>query len=339
MIPTSLPFRQPPAWQRALQDAVTDPAELLGLVGLGPQWLEPARAAARQFPLRVPRGFVARMRRGDPRDPLLLQVLPLVAELDEVPGYRADPVGDLAARAGPGLLHKYSGRALLVTTGACAIHCRYCFRRHFPYEQENASRDAFGPALDVIRADASLREVLLSGGDPLTLSDRRLAALFDELQAIPHVQRVRLHSRLPIVLPERIDDGFLAAWSRLRLQKVMVVHANHAREIDASVRAAVAALRDTGTTVLNQSVLLGGINDRADDLVELSETLFDAGVLPYYLHVLDPVAGAAHFDLPLETARGLVADVASRLPGYLVPRLVREDPGAPAKTMVPPASR
>jgi EF-P beta-lysylation protein EpmB len=339
MIPTSLPFRQPPAWQRALQDAVTDPAELLGLVGLGPQWLEPARAAARQFPLRVPRGFVARMRRGDPRDPLLLQVLPLVAELDEVPGYRADPVGDLAARAGRGLLHKYSGRALLVTTGACAIHCRYCFRRHFPYEQENASRDAFGPALDVIRADASLREVLLSGGDPLTLSDRRLAALFDELQAIPHVQRVRLHSRLPIVLPERIDDGFLAAWSRLRLQKVMVVHANHAREIDASVRAAVAALRDIGTTVLNQSVLLGGINDRAEDLVELSETLFDAGVLPYYLHVLDPVAGAAHFDLPLETARGLVADVASRLPGYLVPRLVREDPGAPAKTMVPPASR
>jgi len=339
MIPTSLPFRQPPAWQRALQDAVTDPAELLGLVGLGPQWLEPARAAARQFPLRVPRGFVARMRRGDPRDPLLLQVLPLVAELDEVPGYRADPVGDLATRAGRGLLHKYSGRALLVTTGACAIHCRYCFRRHFPYEQENASRDAFGPALDVIRADASLREVLLSGGDPLTLSDRRLAALFDELQAIPHVQRVRLHSRLPIVLPERIDDGFLAAWSRLRLQKVMVVHANHAREIDASVRAAVAALRDIGTTVLNQSVLLGGINDRAEDLVELSETLFDAGVLPYYLHVLDPVAGAAHFDLPLETARGLVADVASRLPGYLVPRLVREDPGAPAKTMVPPASR
>ena len=339
MIPTSLPFRQPPAWQRALQDAVTDPAELLGLVGLGPQWLEPARAAARQLPLRVPRGFVARMRRGDPRDPLLLQVLPLVAELDEVPGYRADPVGDLAARAGRGLLHKYSGRALLVTTGACAIHCRYCFRRHFPYEQENASRDAFGPALDVIRADASLREVLLSGGDPLTLSDRRLAALFDELQAIPHVQRVRLHSRLPIVLPERIDDGFLAAWSRLRLQKVMVVHANHAREIDASVRAAVAALRDIGTTVLNQSVLLGGINDRAEDLVELSETLFDAGVLPYYLHVLDPVAGAAHFDLPLETARGLVADVASRLPGYLVPRLVREDPGAPAKTMVPPASR
>ena len=339
MILTSLASRQPPAWQRALQDAVTDPAELLGLMGLDPRWLEPARSAARRFPLRVPRGFVARMRRGDPRDPLLLQVLPLGAELDDVPGYNTDPVGDLASKAGPGLLQKYRGRALLVTTGACAINCRYCFRRHFPYERENASRDEFGPALDVIRADAGLREVLLSGGDPLTLNDRRLATLFDELGSIAHLRRVRIHSRLPIVLPERIDNGFLAAWSRLQLQKVMVVHANHAREIDASVRAAVGALRDAGTTVLNQSVLLRGINDRADDLVELSETLFDAGVLPYYLHVLDPVAGAAHFDLPLETARGLVAEVAARLPGYLVPRLVREDPGTPAKTMVPPASR
>ena len=339
MIPNPLPARQPRPWQRALQDAVTDPAELLELVALDARWLEPARAAARRFPLRVPRGFVARMRRGDPRDPLLLQVLPLGAELDEVVGYGVDPVGDLAARAGPGLLQKYGGRALLVSTGACAVNCRYCFRRHFPYEQENASRDAFAPSLDVIRADASLREVLLSGGDPLTLSDRRLAALFEELQAIPHLQRVRIHSRLPIVLPERIDDGFLAAWSRLRLQKVVVVHANHAREVDASVRAAVGALRDSGTTVLNQSVLLRGVNDRPDDLVDLSETLFDAGVLPYYLHLLDPVAGAAHFDVPLAAARQLIAEVAERLPGYLVPRLVREDPGAPAKTMVPPASR
>jgi EF-P beta-lysylation protein EpmB len=339
MIPNPLPARQPRPWQRALQNAVTDPAELLELLALDARWLQPARAAARRFPLRVPRGFVARMRRGDPRDPLLLQVLPLREECDEVAGYGADPVGDLAARAGPGLLQKYGGRALLVTTGACAVNCRYCFRRHFPYEQENASRDAFAPALDVIRADASLREVLLSGGDPLTLSDRRLAALFEELQAIPHLQRVRIHSRLPIVLPERIDDGFLAAWSRLQLQKVVVVHANHAREVDASVRAAVGALRDSGTTVLNQSVLLRGINDGPDDLVELSETLFDAGVLPYYLHLLDPVAGAAHFDVPLEASRQLIADVAARLPGYLVPRLVREDPGAPAKTMVPPASR
>lgn len=339
MIPTSLPSRQPPAWQRALQDAVTDPAELLGLLGLGPQWLEPARAAARRFPLKVPRGFVARMRRGDPRDPLLLQVLPLGAELDEVAGYLADPVGDLAAKAGPGVLHKYEGRALLVTTGACAVHCRYCFRRHFPYDDENASRDGFGPALDAIRNDTSIGEVILSGGDPLTLSERRLALLFDGLRAIPHVRRLRLHTRLPVVLPERIDRAFLGAWAEVPLQKVLVVHANHAREIDDSVRAVIADLRTTQTTVLNQAVLLKGINDSVADLVELSETLFGAGVLPYYLHVLDRVAGAAHFDQPVEAAQRLVADVATHLPGYLVPRLVREEPGAPAKTVLPPASR
>ena len=339
MIPISLPSRQPPAWQRALQDAVTDPAELLGLLGLEPQWLEPARAAARRFPLKVPRGFVARMRHGDPRDPLLRQVLPLGAELDEVPGYLADPVGDLAAKAGPGVLHKYEGRALLVTTGACAVHCRYCFRRHFPYDDENASRDGFGPALDAIRGDTSIGEVILSGGDPLALSDRRLSLLFEGLRAIPHVRRVRLHTRLPVVLPERIDRAFLDAWTGVPLQKVVVVHANHAREIDGSVRAAIADLRATETTVLNQAVLLRGINDSVANLVELSETLFAAGVLPYYLHVLDRVAGAAHFDLPVETAQRLVADVATHLPGYLVPRLVREEPGAPAKTVLPPASR
>ena len=318
---------------------MTDPAELLGLLGLGPQWLEPARAAARWFPLKVPRGFVARMRHGDPRDPLLLQVLPLGAELDEVPGYLADPVGDLAAKAGPGVLHKYEGRALLVTTGACAVHCRYCFRRHFPYDDENASRDGFGPALDAIRGDTSIGEVILSGGDPLALSDRRLSLLFEGLRAIPHVRRVRLHTRLPVVLPERIDRAFLDAWTGVPLQKVVVVHANHAREIDGSVRAAIADLRATETTVLNQAVLLRGINDSVANLVELSETLFAAGVLPYYLHVLDRVAGAAHFDLPVEAAQRLVADVATHLPGYLVPRLVREEPGAPAKTVLPPASR
>jgi len=339
MILTSLPSRQPPAWQRALQEAVTDPAELLALLDLGPQWLEPARAAARRFPLKVPRGFVARMRRGDPDDPLLRQVLPLAAELDAVPGYVTDPVGDLAAKAGPGLLHKYEGRALLVTTGACAIHCRYCFRRHFPYDDENASREGFGPALDAIRADSSLGEVILSGGDPLTLNDRRLAALFEGLGAIRHVRRIRLHTRLPIVLPERIDPAFLDMWSAVSLQKVVVVHANHAREIDGSVRAAIAGLRESGTTVLNQAVLLRGINDRVTDLVDLSEALFAAGVLPYYLHLLDRVAGAAHFDRPAATAQRLVADLATHLPGYLVPRLVREEAGAPAKTVLPPASR
>jgi len=339
MIPASHCSRQPPPWQRALQQAISDPAELLAALQLDPQWLEPARAAARLFPLRVPRGFVARMRRGDPRDPLLVQVLPLGAECNAVPGYVPDPVGDLAARAGAGVLQKYHGRALLITTGACAVNCRYCFRRHFPYAEENASRADFEPALELLRADATVREVVLSGGDPLTLGDRRLAALLAGLQAIPHLRRVRLHTRLPIVLPERIDPGFLAVWSAVRLQKVVVVHANHANEIDDSVRDALAGLRGTGTTLLNQAVLLRGVNDRPDDLVALSETLFETGVLPYYLHLLDPVAGAAHFDVPEDTARGLVAEVAARLPGYLVPRLVREIPGEASKTMLQPASR
>jgi len=339
MVPVPLTSRQPPAWQRALQDAVTDPAELLALLDLDPQWLEPARAAASRFALRVPRGFVARMRRGDPGDPLLRQVLPLGLELDDAPGFGTDPVGDLAARSGPGLLQKYDGRALLVTTGACAVHCRYCFRRHFPYDEENASRGGFAPALEAIGRDPTLREVILSGGDPLALGDRRLAELFSGLQAVAHVRRLRLHTRLPIVLPERIDAGFLALWSAVPLQKVVVVHANHARELDATVRAAIDALRSTGTTVLNQAVLLRGVNDSVDALVELSEALFDAGALPYYLHLLDPVAGAAHFDVPQATAQRLVADAGARLPGYLVPRLVREEAGAASKTMLPPASR
>lgn len=339
MIPAITPFRQPPAWQRALQEAITEPADLLATVGLGPEWLDPAIRAAARFRLRVPRGFVARMRRGDPADPLLRQVLPLGCELEPAPGYVADPVGDLAAVAGPGLLQKYEGRALLVTTGACAVNCRYCFRRHFPYAEETARRGAFAPAIAALRADPSIREVILSGGDPLTLSDRRLEALALGLQAIPHVKRLRVHTRLPIVLPERIDASFLAWWSRIRLERVVVVHANHANEIDSAVRGALGRLAATGTTLLNQSVMLRGVNDRYEALVDLSEVLFAAGVLPYYLHVLDPVAGAAHFDVPEHEARALAADVAARLPGYLVPRLVREVPGASAKTMLPPASR
>lgn len=322
-----------------MQEAVTDPAELLQLLDLGPQWLEPARAAARLFPLKVPRGFVARMRRGDPQDPLLRQVLPIGAELARVDGYVGDPVGDLAARTGSGLLRKYRGRALLMASGTCAVNCRYCFRRHYPYAEDLAARDAFAPTLAAIAADASLSEIILSGGDPLMLSERRLAVLLEGLAAIAHVRRVRIHTRLPVVLPERIDRPFLEAWAALPQQKVVVVHANHAREIDATVREAFAGLRETGTTVLNQAVLLRGINDRVADLVELSEALFAGGVLPYYLHVLDPVSGAAHFDRPEATARRLVAELAAHLPGYLVPRLVREVPGAPAKVVLPPASR
>jgi EF-P beta-lysylation protein EpmB len=274
------------------------------------------------------------MRRHDPADPLLRQILPLAAENEVYPGYSLDPVGDLGARAAPGVLHKYAGRVLLTATGACAVHCRYCFRRHFPYAEANASADRWLGALAHIAADPSVSEVILSGGDPLTLSDRRLAEFAAGLAAIPHVSRLRIHTRLPVVLPERVNDELLAWLGDGRFQTVMVLHANHAREIDHDVRAAARRLRDAGVTLLNQSVLLRGVNDNADALAELSEALFAAGVLPYYLHMLDRVQGAAHFDVDEAAARDLVGELNARLPGYLVPRLVREIAGAPGKVPV-----
>jgi EF-P beta-lysylation protein EpmB len=274
------------------------------------------------------------MRRGDPSDPLLLQVLPVAAEALRVDGFVTDPVGDMDRRAAKGLLHKYHGRALLVATGACAIHCRYCFRRHFPYAEESALQQGWQPALDALRADPTISEVILSGGDPWSLSDRRLQQLTDGLQAMPHIRRLRVHTRYPIVLPERIDRGLLDWLQGIRLQKVVVMHANHAREIDESVRQACRRLSSAGVTLLNQSVLLKGVNDSVSALAELSEALFETQVLPYYLHVLDKVQGAAHYDLPEARALQLHRELTARLPGYLVPKLVREIAGAPAKSAV-----
>lgn len=321
-------------WQQLLADAITDSAELCELLGLEPQLLAPAFAAAKDFALRVPRGYVARMRRADPRDPLLLQVLPSAAELVNASGFTADPVGDLSSVAAPGLLQKYAGRALIIATGACAIHCRYCFRRHFPYADESALRDGWQPTLARLRADPDINEVILSGGDPWSLSDRRLRQLTDALQEMPQIRRLRVHTRYPVVLPERVDAGLLDWLTSVNLQKVVVIHANHANEIDANVQRACRSLATSGATVLNQSVLLAGVNDSVAALVQLSEALFAAGVLPYYLHVLDKVQGAAHFDLDQQRTLDLHRDVAAHLPGYLVPRLVREVAGAPAKTPV-----
>jgi len=322
-------------WQSEMAEAVRDPAELLGLLELDARWLEPARRAAGAFPLRVPRGFLARMRKGDPADPLLRQVLPLGEELLEVPGFSRDPVGDMPSIAARGLLHKYQGRVLLIATGACGVHCRYCFRRHFPYADETARADDWREALDYLRADSSINEVILSGGDPLTLSDERLGTLVEALQGIPHIRRLRLHTRQPVVLPSRVDDGLLGWLTACSLQKVMVLHMNHAREMDDSLREACTKLKGAGVQLLNQSVLLKGVNDSAAALAELSEALFSAGVMPYYLNLLDPVAGAAHFDVPEARAIGLMAELRARLPGYLVPKLVREVPGAPSKMPVP----
>lgn len=322
-------------WQQVLAQAVTDPAELLELLHLSPALLPAARAAAAQFPLRVPRGFVARMRQGDPHDPLLRQVLPLDLELTPVPGFVSDPVGDLHSRIAPGVLHKYQGRALLIATGACGVHCRYCFRRHFPYGEETASSQGWREAVAALRADTSINEVILSGGDPLTLNDRRLSELCAALDDIPHLTRLRIHTRQPVILPERVDAGLLSWLKATRLQKIMVLHVNHAREMDAAVLNACQALRAADITLLNQSVLLAGINDSVDALAELSEALFSAGVLPYYLHLLDRVQGAAHFEVNEGRATELMRELLTRLPGYLVPRLVRELAGHASKTPVP----
>jgi len=322
------------SWQKLWRDAIVDPRELLSLLGLDALAGQISESAAKQFPMRVPRGFAARMSHGDTQDPLLRQVLPVLDEELLVPGFDFDAVGDFAAKAATGVIHKYDGRALLVATGSCAVHCRYCFRRHFPYGEETAAANHWREAVDYLRTDDSVSEVLLSGGDPLSLSTAKLAELTDELRALAHIRRLRLHTRLPVVLPERVDAPLLDWLRSLPWPVVIVIHANHARELDASVAGAISALRHAGATVLNQSVLLRGVNDHADTLVTLSERLFDIGVLPYYLHQLDRVAGAAHFEVADERARELLAALHGRLPGYLVPRLVREVAGDPGKTAV-----
>ena len=330
MITASQRSAQPSDWRRDYREAITDPAQLLrelGLEHLAAQ-LPPGDAG---FPMRVPRAFVQRMRQGDAADPLLRQVLPLDEETRLVPGFTLDAVGDLASRDARGLLHKYEGRALLIATGSCAVHCRYCFRRHFPYGEETAAANGWRDAIAWLRQAEDIDEVLLSGGDPLSLSTAKLAELTDALRDIPHLRRLRIHSRLPVVLPARVDDELLGWLTSLPWPVVMVIHANHAQELDGSVAAACAALARHGVRLYNQAVLLRGVNDTLTALADLSERLFERGVQPYYLHQLDQVSGTAHFHVPDAQALPLYEDLRARLPGYLLPRLVREVAGAPAK--------
>lgn len=323
--------RTVPAWQTELASAIHDPMELLRRLGLSTDALHPSRVVANRFATRVPLSFVGRMRQGDPHDPLLRQVLTLGEEGLDVPGYLPDPLQETGTMTTPGVLHKYRGRVLLVTTGACAVHCRYCFRRHFPYAEGHAARGHWNRALEQIGTDVSVREVILSGGDPLSLGDDKLATLADRLSAIPHLRRLRLHTRMPVVLPSRVDEHLLGWLHTCPLDTVMVLHANHPNELDGQVRQAVERLTAAGVTLLNQSVLLRGINDSEGALIGLSERLFAMRVLPYYLHQLDPVAGASHFAVTPERARALLGALRAELPGYLVPRLVREQPGLPYK--------
>lgn len=345
MVTNSLPDRHrdvPATWQQDMAAAVRDPRELLGMLGLRPEQLDPAGragldAAASTFPLLVPRAFIARMRHGDPQDPLLRQVLALPVEMLETPGYSSDPLEEAAARRAPGLLQKYRGRALMVTTGACAIHCRYCFRREYDYAADTGLEKRWDEAFRAIADSPDVEELILSGGDPLSLSNARLESLFSRAAGLPQLRRLRIHTRNPIVLPSRVDAGLVALLSRAPLPLAIVVHANHSAEIDDAVRAGLGKLRDAGAALLNQSVLLAGVNDDVEALAALSRSLFDAGVLPYYLHVPDRIRGTAHFHVDDAKARGLLRDLAARMPGYLVPRLAREEPGKPGKTLLSPA--
>lgn len=331
---SATPLAAPVRWQQRWREAIRDPRELLRQLGLDPVELGVSDEAAGQFAVRVPQGFAARMRHGDRHDPLLRQVLPITDELKVVPGFSLDAVGDGAAKKATGVIQKYRGRALLVTTGSCAINCRYCFRRHFDYGTENAAREGWRDAVDAIAQDPDIDEVILSGGDPLSLATHKLVELTQALKQIPHLRRLRIHSRLPVVLPERVDDE-LGQWiASLPWPVAFVIHANHANEFDAPVDTAMARLRGAGATLLNQAVLLRGVNDSIEALQALSERSFAAGVLPYYLYQVDRVEGVAHFEVDDDTAKGLHAQLTARLSGYLVPKLVREISGDSSKRPV-----
>ncbi len=321
-------------WQQQLAEAFTSIEDLCGYLMLSPGDLSVSRLASKQFPMRVPLSFAASMEKGNPDDPLLRQVLPISDELLDYPNFNDDPVGDIQAVVLPGLLHKYQGRVLLINTGSCAINCRYCFRRNFPYHDLQLSKQQESSAIDHIKTHQDITEVILSGGDPLLLSDLRLTHLLDLLGEINHVRRIRIHSRLPIVLPARVTDQLVKSLENSGKQIVIVVHANHANEINGRVVTAFKLLKNRGITLLNQSVLLKGVNDNAVVLCELSEKLFTLGIIPYYLHLLDKAAGTGHFQVPEQEAKRIIKQVQNTLPGYLVPKLAKEIAGFAAKQYV-----
>ncbi len=323
--------KQESSWQKEMINAFRDVNELLNYLELGGADAKQVLSLPKYFKLLAPKCYVDKIKKGDWNDPLLKQVLPMNQEQHQVDGFTTDPVGDSKASIATGVLQKYQGRVLLITTGACAVHCRYCFRRHFPYAESMADKRHWHDTLKQINNDCSLHEVILSGGDPLMLSDERLASMCHDLAAIPHIKTLRFHTRLPVILPKRIDDSFLSWLDEIDLHKVMVIHANHANELDYQTGRVLKRLAEHKVTLLNQSVLLNGVNNNTQSLLDLSHRLFQFGVLPYYLHVLDKVQGAAHFDVNDERAISLLNSLKQGLPGYLVPKLVKEISGERSK--------
>jgi EF-P beta-lysylation protein EpmB len=326
-----LPHRD---WQSEMSRIIRSVDELLTFTGNKPGDIHDLDTIDSDFPLRVPRPYASRIQRGNPYDPLLRQVLPVTLENLSVPGYVSDPLHEVSSNIMPGIIHKYHGRVLLILAGSCAINCRYCFRRSFPYQANQNNSAEWDLALDYIRQHNDISEVILSGGEPLIHSDDRLRQLVSSIADIAHVKRLRVHTRLPIVIPQRVTSGMLDWLTSFRLQSIVVLHTNHAAEIDDEVFATLHKIKSCGVTLLNQSVLLKGVNDDLDTLKQLSERLFDAGAMPYYLHLLDKIEGAAHFDVATSRAQQLVGQLCATLPGYLVPKLVRECAGEPAKTPI-----
>lgn len=322
------------SWQQAISQSITDPRELFELLELDMNDLPQAIAATELFPLRVQHSFVARMQKGNLQDPLLMQVLPIGKECIQTENYSADPLQEKNVNPLPGLLHKYQGRVLLTVTGICGVNCRFCFRREFAYDENNPGKFGWKKVIEYIASDTSIDEIIFSGGDPLVANDPTLAELAHAIAEIPHVKTLRIHSRMPIVLPERITEEFLQWFTHSRLNPVMVVHCNHPNEINDEVKAALKKLRQANVILLNQAVLLKEINDSTETLIELSKKLMEMGVMPYYLHMLDKVQGAAHFAVTETQASQILQEMAGRVAGYLVPKLVKEVPGALAKVPV-----
>lgn len=323
-------------WQQALAESITDPKQLIQLLQLPVSLLPQLQRASESFQLRVPRPFLELMKPGNLNDPLLLQVLPQTQELLSQPGYLSDPLQEAGHNPQRGIIHKYHGRVLLTLSGACAVNCRYCFRRHFPYQDNQLGSQQWQQALSYLRQHPEVEEVIFSGGDPLATPDNRIFNMIEDLEQLPQLKRLRIHSRLPVVIPQRLTDALSQRLQQSRLQVVLVLHINHPNEISTALHQRLQSLQLGGITLLNQSVLLKGVNDNSDTLVHLSEKLFTSGILPYYLYLLDPVEGAAHFDLSETQAKLLAGQMAARLPGYLVPRLARDIPGKTAKTQILP---
>ncbi|WP_068547012.1 EF-P beta-lysylation protein EpmB [Thalassotalea crassostreae] len=321
------------SWQKDLANIVTDPEQLLKMLNIEPKQYQSHFAARQLFPVRVPIPFIEKMRKGDFNDPLLAQVMPLNKEYIAVDGFVSDPLEEHDTVA-EGLLHKYKHRVLMIVKAGCAVNCRYCFRRHFPYQDNSPNKQRWQQAIDYINDHSEINEVIFSGGDPLMAKDNHLAWLIEQLDAIAHIKRVRIHTRLPVVIPNRITEQLVSILTQTRLKPVLVLHINHANEVDETLKLALKPLHDKNIPLLNQSVLLRGINDSSAVLCDLSEALFDAGIMPYYLHLLDKVSGASHFDISNQQAVAIAKEMMAVLPGFLMPKLVQEIAGEANKTSI-----